>query len=69
MSGYTNDVVFEKGIRKDVVDYVSKPLSPSQLLHKVREVLDADKEQDQGQGRAKKTATKEKLEKAEGKLV
>ena len=48
MSGYTNDVVFEKGIRKDVVDYVSKPLSPSQLLHKVREVLDADKEQDQG---------------------
>jgi PAS domain S-box-containing protein len=48
MSGYTNDVVFEKGILKDTVDYVSKPLTPRQLLSKVREVLDADKKQYQG---------------------
>ncbi len=48
MSGYTNDVVLEKGIRKGAVDYVSKPLTPRQLLYKVREVLNADKEQYQG---------------------
>ncbi len=41
MSGYTGDVVLEKGIRKGAVEYVSKPLSPDQLLRKVREVLDA----------------------------
>jgi DNA-binding response OmpR family regulator len=48
MSGYASNVVFEKGIRKGLVDYVSKPLSPSRLLHKVREVLDADKGEYQG---------------------
>ena len=48
MSGYTNDVVLEKGILKGAVDYVSKPLTPRQLLYKVREVLNADKEQYQG---------------------
>ncbi len=48
MSGYTNDVIFEKGILKGTVDYVSKPLTPRQFLYKVREVLNADKEQDRG---------------------
>ncbi len=69
MSGYTNDVVFEKGIRKGAVDWVSKPLSPSQLLHKVREVLDAGKEQGVGLSATKEESKKEKLEKAEEKPV
>ena len=40
MSGYTRDVVLEKGIEGKEVDFVSKPLSLNELLHKIREVLD-----------------------------
>jgi PAS domain S-box-containing protein len=40
MSGYTRDVVLDKGIHEETLDYVSKPLSPQLLLQKVREVLD-----------------------------
>jgi PAS domain S-box-containing protein len=40
MSGYTGDVVIEKGIRRDNVDFMQKPLSVQTLLAKVREVLD-----------------------------
>ncbi len=58
MSGYTGEVVFEKGVSNGGVDYVSKPLSANQLLHKVREVLDATKKTE-----------KEKLEKGKGKPV
>ncbi|MCX5813430.1 MAG: ATP-binding protein [Proteobacteria bacterium] len=39
-SGYTGDVVLEKGIHDEAVDFISKPLSPDELLLKVREVLD-----------------------------
>jgi two-component system cell cycle sensor histidine kinase/response regulator CckA len=39
-SGYTGDVVFDKGIQDDTVHFISKPLSPNELLIKVREVLD-----------------------------
>ena len=39
-SGYTGDVVLGKGIRDESVDYISKPLSPNDLLLKVRQVLD-----------------------------
>jgi nitrogen-specific signal transduction histidine kinase/CheY-like chemotaxis protein len=39
-SGYTGDVVLSKGIHDDSVDFISKPLSPRELLFKVREVLD-----------------------------
>jgi CheY-like chemotaxis protein len=39
-SGYTGDVVLGKGIRDELVNYISKPLSPNDLLLKVREVLD-----------------------------
>jgi two-component system, cell cycle sensor histidine kinase and response regulator CckA len=40
MSGYTADVVIDKGIEEGMVDYISKPLLPTQLLRKVREILD-----------------------------
>jgi PAS domain S-box-containing protein len=40
MSGYTSDVILGKGIRTQAVNFVPKPISPSELLQKVREVLD-----------------------------
>ncbi len=40
VSGYTGDIIFEKGLRSETVDFVPKPLSTMQLLGKVREVLD-----------------------------
>ncbi len=40
MSGYTRDVVLNKGINDKGFNFISKPLSPHQLLRKVREVLD-----------------------------
>jgi PAS domain S-box-containing protein len=39
-SGYTRDVVVDKGVCEDVVDFLPKPVSPRDLLTKVREVLD-----------------------------
>ncbi len=40
VSGYTGDIVIDKGISKENVDFLQKPLSVSALLTKVREVLD-----------------------------
>jgi two-component system cell cycle sensor histidine kinase/response regulator CckA len=40
MSGYTGDVVIDKGIQKEDVEFLQKPLSVAKLLAKVREVLD-----------------------------
>ena len=39
-SGYTRDVVLDKGVEDKVFDFIAKPISPSALLQKVREVLD-----------------------------
>ena len=39
-SWYTGDVVLDKGIRDDAVDFITKPLLPNDLLRKVRSVLD-----------------------------
>lgn len=39
ISGYTGDVVINKGIKDTTVGYISKPLSADQLLRKVREAL------------------------------
>ncbi|OPX98740.1 MAG: Blue-light-activated protein [Syntrophorhabdus sp. PtaB.Bin047] len=39
-SGYTRDVLLFKGIHDKAADYISKPLSPNDLLGKVREMLD-----------------------------
>lgn len=40
VSGYTGDVVLDKGVHKESVDFLQKPLSMPKLLAKVREVLD-----------------------------
>jgi two-component system, cell cycle sensor histidine kinase and response regulator CckA len=40
MSGYTGDVVLTKGIERQAVDFLQKPVSVISLLSKVREVLD-----------------------------
>ncbi|MBA4418962.1 MAG: hypothetical protein C0392_13805, partial [Syntrophus sp. (in: bacteria)] len=39
-SVYTGDVVFDKGIHDEAVDFISKPLLPDDLLLKVRAVLE-----------------------------
>jgi len=39
-SGYTKDIVLDKGIGDKEFDFIAKPLSPLTLLQKVREVLD-----------------------------
>ena len=39
-SGYTKDVILDKGIEDKELDFISKPLSPKNFLEKVREVLD-----------------------------
>jgi nitrogen-specific signal transduction histidine kinase/ActR/RegA family two-component response regulator len=40
VSGYTGDVVIDKGIQRESVDFLHKPVSVTALLAKVREVLD-----------------------------
>ncbi len=40
MSGYTGDVVLDKGVHGDAANFISKPLAPQELLTKVREILD-----------------------------
>jgi PAS domain S-box-containing protein len=39
-SGYTKDIVLDKGIEEKEVDFIGKPMSLNTLLRKVREVLD-----------------------------
>ena len=40
VSGYTGDIVIDKGIQSEGVDFLQKPISVTALLAKVREVLD-----------------------------
>lgn len=40
MSGYMGDILDKKGIIENGMDFIAKPVSPNQLLKKVREVLD-----------------------------
>jgi CheY-like chemotaxis protein len=39
ISGYTADILLQKGIRDEEFDFVSKPLRPDVLSRKIREVL------------------------------
>ncbi len=39
-SGYTGDVILTKGLDDEALNFISKPLSPNELLRKVRDVLD-----------------------------
>ena len=41
MSGYSGDVIAHQGLLEPGVEYLQKPLTPSRLLNKVREVLDS----------------------------
>ncbi len=40
ISGYTADIIHEKGILDEGMNFISKPVSPKDILRKVREVLD-----------------------------
>ncbi len=40
MSGYTRDIVLDKGVEEGNVDFIVKPILPVALLKKVREILD-----------------------------
>jgi two-component system cell cycle sensor histidine kinase/response regulator CckA len=39
-SGYTGDIVIDKGVHGEEANFIAKPLSPDALLLKVREILD-----------------------------
>jgi FixJ family two-component response regulator len=41
MSGYTADVIAHRGVLKDGVHFISKPLTRKELARKVRETLDS----------------------------
>jgi CheY-like chemotaxis protein len=43
-SGYTRDIVLDKGIGEKEFAFIPKPISPAGLLQKVREILDGQKE-------------------------
>jgi len=40
MSGYAGDIVLDKGVESETVDFIEKPLSIPKLMAKIREVLD-----------------------------
>jgi len=40
MSGYTRDIVIDKGVEEGKVDFIAKPFSQDELIKKVRDVLD-----------------------------
>jgi PAS domain S-box-containing protein len=43
-SGYTRDIILDKGIEDEKFNFLQKPISPADLLRKVREVLDDRKD-------------------------
>jgi len=40
MSGYTRDIILDKGVEEGKFDFIAKPLLINKLLGKIREVLD-----------------------------
>lgn len=42
ISGYTADVIHEKGILEDGINFIMKPVAPEEFLRKVRKVLDRE---------------------------
>jgi PAS domain S-box-containing protein len=41
VSGYTKDVTMEHGVQGSGLNFMQKPFTPDQLLHRVREILDS----------------------------
>ena len=41
-SGYTRDIILDKGIEEKEVEFISKPITQNALLKKVREVIDSN---------------------------
>jgi PAS domain S-box-containing protein len=41
MSGYTDDVVFKRGVQAAEANFLEKPFTPDQLTRRIRELLDA----------------------------
>jgi len=46
MSGYTDDASVHHEVREEGTAFLQKPFTPSTLAQKVREVLDADDEEE-----------------------
>jgi len=42
MSGYTADIIHQKGVLEEGINFISKPLTPDTLLVKIREVLSSN---------------------------
>jgi DNA-binding response OmpR family regulator len=40
MSGYTDDIISRKGILQEGFDLVSKPINPTTLMRRIRDILD-----------------------------
>lgn len=40
VSGYAADIIRQKGILEEDIQFISKPVSPAELLRKIREILD-----------------------------
>lgn len=40
MSGYTADIIKQKGIVEDGLEFISKPVAPLELLRRIRDILD-----------------------------
>jgi DNA-binding response OmpR family regulator len=43
MSGYTEDVIRHHGVLRENVAYLQKPFAPSELVRKMRQLLDPEK--------------------------
>ncbi|HPJ35818.1 MAG TPA: PAS domain S-box protein [Spirochaetota bacterium] len=41
MSGYTGEIILDKGLNENEFNFISKPFSPTQLLIKIREIFDS----------------------------
>lgn len=40
MSGYTEEIIYRKGVLEKCLNFISKPVSPHEILIKIRAVLD-----------------------------
>ncbi|HOW55443.1 MAG TPA: PocR ligand-binding domain-containing protein [Syntrophorhabdaceae bacterium] len=39
-SGYTGDILFDKGVKDELYDFIPKPILPNELLIKIRDLID-----------------------------